>query len=176
MRSLCLVLLLAACGDDGGSTVIDAPVVAIDAAPDPARCLILGNYGALGAKTGAVGVGGPTSLSVTLDPGPPRDTFYIYLKTGKGVFAGGLANGTYPISGTEADYNNCGMCVSIIADIVTGSGPSKFYFADGGSVTLTNTNPPTGSLSNVTMHEVTSAGTAVNSGCTASITSMSFGT
>ena len=48
-----------------------------------ARCLITGTYGALGTKTGMPTLGA-TTLSVVLDPGPPRDTFFIKLNAGKG--------------------------------------------------------------------------------------------
>jgi len=41
-------------------------------------------------------------------------------------------------------------------------------------VTLTSTQPPVGTLSNVTFKEVTSGGAPVAGGCVASITSMTF--
>jgi hypothetical protein len=171
MRVLCLAAaLLAACSDDAPQQLIDASTV--DAAYDTARCLITGHYGALGTKSGTSTLG-PTTLSVVLDGGPPRDTFFIKLNTGKGVFAGGLANGTYPLAGADLDFNNCGLCINIIADVGM-TGPSKFYFADAGTVTLTATQPPAGSLSNVTFKEYTSAGAVVPGGCIASITSLTF--
>ena len=55
-------------------------------------------------------------------------------------------------------------------------GPSKFYFATGGTLTLSATQPPAGSLANVTFHEVTSGGAMVPGGCTARIDSMAFTT
>lgn len=165
-------ILLGACGDDGGG---GAP---IDAAPgndayDTARCLITGNYGALGAKTGTTSQG-PTTLTVVLDPGPPRDSFFIKLNAGKGAFTGGLANGTFPITGADASSPTCGLCVNIIADIVTMQGPSKFYFATAGSVTLTSTQPPIGEVSNLSFVEVGVSGDVMPGGCTATIDSMSF--
>ena len=170
MRALLLsAVLLAACSDDA-QQLIDASTT--DAPYDIARCLITGHYGALGTKSGTATLG-PTSLSVVLDGGPPRDTFFIKLNTGKGVFTGGLANGTYPLAGADLEFNNCGLCVNIIADIGM-MGPQKFYFADAGTVTLTGTQPPAGSLSNVTFKEYTSAGAIVPGGCVASITSLTF--
>jgi hypothetical protein len=171
MRSFALLaLLLAACSDDA-QTLIDAPP-AVDAPYDTARCLITGHYGALGTKSGTSTLG-PTTLSIVLDGGPPRDTFFIKLTAGKGVFTGGLANGTYPLAGADLDFNNCGLCVNIIADVGM-TGPSKFYFADAGTVTLTSTQPPAGSISNITFKEFTSGGTEVAGGCVASITSLTF--
>lgn len=167
MRWSCFVLV-AACGG-GGS---DSPDASIDANP---TCLIAGNYGDLGAKTGTTTMG-PSTLTIVLDPGPPRDSFFLKLTSGRGVFAGGLATGTFPITGSEASSSTCGVCVNLIADIVTGQGPSKFYFATAGSVTLTSHTPPVGTLSNVQLVEVSAGGLPVNSGCTGSISAMSFGT
>ncbi|MDX2088130.1 MAG: hypothetical protein SFX73_09775 [Kofleriaceae bacterium] len=171
MRRICFILALAACNDSGGTPPVDAP--GGSDAYDTARCLIAGHYGALGSVTGTTAQG-PTTLTVTLDPGPPRDTFFLKLNAGKGVFADALANGTYPLAGADLDFNNCGLCVNLIADIVAMQGPSKFYFATAGSVTLTSTSPPAGTLSNLTFTEVSVAGTPVVGGCTASITSMAF--
>src|SRR5687767_15461588 len=114
MRAPCRLVataavLFVACSDDPAQQAIDASL--IDAPYDTARCLIAGHYGALGTKSGMPTLG-PTTLSVVLDGGPPRDTFFIKLTTGKGVFAGGLANGTYPLAGADLDFTNCGLCVN----------------------------------------------------------------
>lgn len=171
MRILLAAILLSACGDDGGSTAVDAP--SGTDAYDTARCLITGNYGALGAKTGTTAQG-PATLTVVLDPGPPRDSFFIKLNAGKGAFTGGLANGTFPITGADASSPTCGLCVNIIADIVAMQGPSKFYFATAGSVTLTSTQPPIGTVSDLSFVEVGVNGDVMPGGCTATIDSMSF--
>ncbi|MBA3463479.1 MAG: hypothetical protein H0T46_26220 [Deltaproteobacteria bacterium] len=91
------------------------------------------------------------------------------------MFTGGLATGTYTLSGADLDFNACGACINIVADIGM-TGPSKFYFATAGMITLTSTQPPAGSISNVTFAEVTSGGALVPMGCTARIDSMSFTT
>jgi hypothetical protein len=176
MRAILLAALFtAACSDDPQQLIDAAPV---DAAYDTARCLITGHYGALGTKSGMT-TQGPTTSTIVLDGGPPRDTFFLKLNMGKGVFAAGpLTTGTYSLAGADLDFNNCGLCVNIIADIVSMQGPTKFYFADAGTVTLTGTGsgttPPAGTLSNVTFKEYTAGGTVVAGGCVASITSMTF--
>lgn len=170
LRGALCIALLAACSDGGGGSV-DAPPGGPDAYP--ASCLIQGIYGDLGAKTGTTTMG-PTTLTVVLDMGPPRDSFFLKLTSGMGVFAGGLQTGTFQIAGAELSSTTCGLCVNIIADIVAMQGPSKFYFATAGSVTLTSHTPPVGTLTNVTFKEVTVNGTPVNGGCVASIGSMSF--
>jgi hypothetical protein len=174
MRIALLVVLLAACGDDGPVMLIDANP-GIDAPYDVNRCLIQGFYGQLGPKTGTTSQGVTTS-TIVLDPGPPRDSFFLKLNAGKGVFSAGLAAGTYPIAGAELSQSTCGACVNIIADIVTMQGPTKFYFATGGSLTLTATSPPAGSLSAVTFQEVDAGGGMITNGCTARIDAMSFTT
>lgn len=169
MRRLVLVVL-AACG--GGSDALpDAPSPDAD---NSAQCLVPGSYGDLGAKTGMTTMG-PSTLTITLDAGPPRDSFFLKLVAGKGVFAGGLATGTYSIAGVDASFNDCGLCVNVIADIVTGSGPTKFYFATSGSVTLTGTTPPAGTLSNAHLVEVNiGTGAPASSGCASDIGMLAF--
>ncbi len=174
MRFALVVVLLAACGDTGPVMLIDASP-GIDAPYDTTRCLIQGFYGALGPKTGTTSQG-PTTSTITIDQGPPRDSFFLKLNAGKGVFAAGLAAGTYPLAGAELSQSTCGACVNLIADIVTGQGPTKFYFATGGSLTLTATSPPAGSISQVTFHEVDAGGTMIAGGCIARMDSMTFTT
>lgn len=172
-----VLLALAACG---GDDVMMMPV--IDAAPQvdssTANCLVMSDYGALGSTTGTYGSTGGVTATITLDAGPPRDTFFVKLVSGKGVFAGGVVPGNYTIAGAEAQYNNCGLCVLIIADIVAGAGPTKFYLADSGTVNLTSTsNPITGSAANLVLKEVDiGTGAFVANGCTSMIGSIDFTT
>jgi hypothetical protein len=176
MKCLLPIVLLAACSDSSSTSTVDAPGAMADAY-DTAQCLIQGDYGDAGALTGTAGSAqGATTVTVTLDAGPPRDTFFIRMVPGNGAFTGGVAPGTYTISGADADYNTCGLCVHIIADIVSGQGPTKFYFADSGTVTLTATTPPiSGSVQNLHFNEIDiGSGAPVSGGCQASMTSASF--
>jgi hypothetical protein len=166
-----LLIALAACGGDDAMSTPDAPGSTPDAY-DTASCLIKGDFGAVGSVTGTSTMGANT-LSATLDAGPPRDTFFLKLVAGKGVFAAGVAPGTYTIAGADAMYLNCGLCVHIIADI-TATGPSKFYFADAGSVTLTSTSPIMGSAQNLHLAEVDINSGAKIPGCEATIASITF--
>jgi hypothetical protein len=175
---IAFLVVLAACSDSPSSSNVDAPTVTPDA-DDSARCLIKGNYGALGSLTGTRGMTATaTTATMTLDAGPPRDTFFVKLEPNRGVFSGGVAPGTYTISGVDAGFSTCGLCVHIVADIVSGQGPTKFYFADTGSVTLTSTTTPvSGSAQNVHLREVDiSSGQFVANGCTATIDSVTFTT
>ncbi len=169
MRAV-VFLLLAACGG-GSDETPDAPTLDAD---NSAQCLVPSSYGDLGAKTGTTTMG-PSTLTITVDAGPPRDSFFLKLVSGKGVFTGGLATGTYSIAGVDASFNDCGLCVNVIADIVAGSGPTKFYFATSGSVTLTATTPPAGTLSNVHLVEVNlGTGAPAATGCASDIAMLAF--
>ncbi len=173
MRIVIAAVCLAACGSDPAAP--DAMPMAD--AYDTARCLIKGDYGALGSVTGTAGTMGGVSMTATLDAGPPRDTFFLKMVAGKGVFAGGIMPGMYSIAGVDTEYLNCGLCVHIIADIVAGSGPSKFYFAQSGTVMLTSTSGTiAGSAQDLALVEI-DLGTGQPVGtCTASIDSISFAT
>jgi hypothetical protein len=168
------LLALTACSDP--STAMPDAAAAMADAYDSARCLIKGDFGAVGSVSGVPTTMSGNSLSATIDPGPPRDTFFVKLTAGRGVFAGGIAPGTYTISGVDAGYLTCGLCVHIIADITT-NGPSKFYFADSGSVTLTTTNPIAGSATNLHLTAVDiNSGMKIADGCDAKIASIMFTT
>jgi len=170
-RALCCVLVACGGGDTDGPAA-DAP--AANDAFDTARCLIAGDYGDLGTKMGTTSLG-PTTSTIVVDAGPPRDSFFLKLTSGKGVFSGGLSNGTFTIAGAELSNQTCGVCVNLLADIGN-MGPQKFYFADGGTVTLSSTTPPAGSIANVTIHEVDSGGQEILGGCAGSIDAMAFTT
>jgi hypothetical protein len=169
------IATLAACSGSSASPDAPKPVDAYDTA----RCLIKGNYGDLGSVTGTAGTAsGATTVTITLDPGPPgKDDLFWKLVPGKGVFAGGVAAGTYTITGVDANFLNCGLCTNLIADITT-SGPSKFYFADSGTVTFTSvTRPIAGSAQNLHFAEVDiNTGAEIAGGCTGSIASVMFTT
>ncbi|MEJ7604245.1 MAG: hypothetical protein WKG01_40670 [Kofleriaceae bacterium] len=166
MRMVLSLLAVAACSSDPAATPDAAPI---------APCLVPSAYGALGTKAGSTNPGGPTTATIALELGPPRDSLFVKLVAGKGVFAAGLAIGTFSIAGADATFNDCGLCVNLIADIVGGSGPTAFYAADAGSVTLTATSPPAGTLTNLHFVEVSlSTGQPVTGGCTSTISSLQF--
>jgi hypothetical protein len=173
MRMRFAVVLFAACGGGGGGSP------AVDAY-DTARCLIKGDYGALGNQNATAGnASGNTTVVVVLDPNPQgKDDFFLKFVAGKGVFTGGVAPGTYTIGGVDASFNNCGLCTNLIADINPTSGPAKFYFATSGSVTLTTVTPPIqGSAQNLKFVEIDLAsGLPIAGGCVGSIGSITFAT
>ncbi|HEX7841926.1 MAG TPA: hypothetical protein VF469_30860 [Kofleriaceae bacterium] len=172
--------LAAACSPDPPPQLLDGSI--IDADPQ-AVCLIPAGYGALGTKTGSPDVTTGNTLTVVLDPGPPKDDFFVKLVAGKGAFAGGaLKTGAFDLTGADASFTSCGLCINVIADIVAGQGPTKFYYADAGTVTLTSADATgaspskiAGSAQNLHFVETNLDGTPVPGGCTATIASIAFG-
>ncbi|MEO8549137.1 MAG: hypothetical protein ABI678_04170 [Kofleriaceae bacterium] len=170
-----LLLVVAACSSPSDPVIThDSAMVDADLA---AHCLIKGNYGALGAITGTAGTAqsGDTTLTFVLaNDASGKDDLFFRLAAGKGVFAGGVAAGTYTIAGADASYPSCGLCTNLIADI-TSSGPAKFYFAATGTVTLdTVTAPITGNAANLHFTEIDIATGMTSSDCVADIASVSF--
>ena len=179
--TVCAALLAGACSSDPQPALLDAGTAADATAA--ANCLIPGDYSALGSKAGTADTTIANSLAITVDAGPPRDSLLVRLTAGKGVFAGGtLKTGEFSITGADASLATCGLCVSISADIVTGQGPTKFYFATSGKVTLTTVTPtaaPTkstiiGSATNLVFSEIDASGAPVSSSCGAKIASIDF--
>ncbi len=111
-------------------------------------------------------------LAATL-PSGAMDYIQVDLWDNKGAFAGSTVKpGTYQITGNDAAYATCGICVRGLGD--KGSAGQKEYFATGGTVTVTAVGgagqPLSATLSNLTLAEVDSTSHApVASGCTASV-------
>jgi len=172
----------AACAaDDLGSPDVDA--AAGDDAPTASGCTVAAELGDLGARDGtpmASGAAGSRIVSVSMTvatDGNTRDALFVQLKGGKGAFAAGdPVPGTYPITGADADYATCGVCVTIIGDIIAGQGPTQFYFATGGAVTITSASGRlTGSVSNLDLGELDLGTSAlVPGGCTSHVGAASF--
>ena len=94
------------------------------------------------------------------------------------MFTGGIMPGTYTIAGVDMGFTTCGLCSNVIADIIAGQGPSKFYQLDSGTVTFTTTTAPfMGNAANLHFAEVDiNSGTKISGGCEATISSVTFST
>jgi hypothetical protein len=164
LSSLSLVLLGAACsggsGDGGGRAdggnaggdggIVgrdDASVFANDAggggltdARVGADCAAVSDFGNLGTIDGQVFGDGAEYLSIdsTLDVGPPADLFIVELYNGFAPFANGLAAGTYEITGDQTDYNLCGACVGVFANLPDQQAPEMVYIAQSGTLVITS--------------------------------------
>jgi hypothetical protein len=125
-----------------------------------------------------------------LNTDPTPDLLEIDLYSGYGAFAAGtglVATGTYTLgTGGEMMFSTCGVCVIVDTDISSTGVVTDFYFATGGTLTLTSvgTTSLAGSLANATFQHVMpttdSSGdpepgdTAAGDGCTSAITAASF--
>jgi hypothetical protein len=178
-----LFAVIAACsgsgdGDDTGA--VDAAPV-IDAVAR--TCTVVSDLGQLGARDGtpaASGAAGARILSVSMtvaSDAATRDVVFVQLKGGKGAFAGrDPGPGTYTLAGPELDYNTCGVCVTVIGDIVAGQGPTQFYFQRAGTVTITQAQSSlAGSIANMEFLEL-DLGTEelVRDGCETQVGGLSF--
>jgi len=129
--------------------------------PPPAEvCTVASGLGDLGMVSGQASLPDPAYLNwvglLNADVKPNAITVEFY--AGYGVFAGGIASGTYSINGDELQYATCGLCVLVYGDVDTvgGTPPGAIYMATGGQVDVTSVvGNLTLSLSNVTFHKIT---------------------
>lgn len=103
-------------------------------------CVEVSDFANLGVIDGNVVKPNPTFLSIdsTLEAGPPMDFLLVELYGGDGVFAQGLATGTYQITGEETDYDTCDLCVTVYGDFDPMSGSEMIYIAQSGTVNITS--------------------------------------
>ncbi len=194
LRSGSLALLAAAaCGGDDTNSNDTTDISAddgtdnsprIDAAIDSpaANCSVVSAFGTP-TLTNPIAVGDALppvnyaefqgDLNADVEP----DFVAVQLFAGLGGLAGGLALGTYTISGDEAQYATCGICVLIYADGTT----DDPYLATSGTVTIASVaGELTGTVANASFEHVTIlqeapfTSTAVGDGCASSITNLSF--
>lgn len=155
--SLFVTASLAACGDDGGSSVADARQVGMDA---PVECQADTAYG------------NPTLADVLagrdLDTNPESEYFNgsmnmdfddltIELYKGYGVFTKGeIVPTSVQLTGDEADYFTCGACVLIYANWDRDAETAEMvYLAIGGTLDITQVSPNiTGTLLNASFIHV----------------------
>jgi hypothetical protein len=200
-RSAALVFLaVVACSGGSGTDLVDAAPIVPDAAPvidaGPHVCLTPDDFGTpalhdpctdpdpANCAPLAQGVGddhaNPDAITyfAAMDTNPFPDEVQLELITGYGVFTNGISTGTFPLTGDELDYETCGMCVRLFADV--GGDDMQQYFATGGTVTITSINPNiTGSFTGLTYVEVkvdpdTFHVTPIADGCSTQIASGSF--
>jgi hypothetical protein len=179
-------LLLAACGDDGGSNVNIIDSGGSDSAP--VSCKASSSYGAVTPTTqeahSAMDMDGNPNFWVFLDLNADTtpDIMLVDLYSGYGAFEAGIpaAGTTVQLTGDEVHPGTCGACVSIQVDYTDNGPADDYYLADGGTLNLTSVTATSlaGNLSNVTFKHmnVDSEGiaTAHPDGCTATLTSIAF--
>ncbi len=170
-------LALAACGGDddgGGADRMEIPIVDAGELPDtaptpdtgPVPCIVEADQGALGVAMGTALQADQSSpmtpgdkvlqFSTQLNQDATPDVLIISLWDGYGAFAGATAApGNYTISGAEASYQQCGVCVWIFADVDAAGDPAQIYQASSGTVDITSVAGNfTGSITNVDFRHI----------------------
>lgn len=115
------------------------------------------------------------------------DVLDITLYPGYGGFGSGdIVTGTFPLTGDDADYGLCGLCVDVMPGAFNGSAidyssaytSTHQYIATTGSITLSSVSTRlTGSITGVTFKHfnIDGSGNVTNpDSCTTSIASASF--
>jgi hypothetical protein len=110
-------------------------------------------------------------LAATL-PSGAMDYVQLELWDNLGAFAGGtVATGTYQITGADASYGTCGVCVRGLGD--KGMPSQKEYFATSGTVVVTALGPSgqpiAATLTNIGLVEIDATHNPVSGGCTAAV-------
>lgn len=170
--------------DDGKGDNGLAPDAALaptpDATPTPAAvvdnaCGVATDHGDLGTIAGQARsalqegsttqrVGTVSTLIPQTDAQAAPDYIVVELWDNYGVFAGGAARtGTFQLTGNEANYNTCGVCLVQLAN-VTNNTAAKLLLATSGTVTVTSVATATGqtmqvSVSNASFVEIAATDT-----------------
>ena len=171
-----LVVLLTACGARLEEGVAARPDAAVTRNPDGAvpntpdappmiadnACGVASDQGDLGMLSGTAGSQTQSSTTaqrvsfveavspLTAAQATP-DVVHVELWDGYGAFTGTAAHaGTFTIAGDETDYDTCGVCVLMLAD-VTNNTPTKLLLATSGTVTITAVGTATGQTTEATV-------------------------
>lgn len=137
------VTVLAACGDDGGSSVVDARQVGVDA---PVECTAEAAYGTPTAADAYAGRDVDTNPELVYYNGSLNtdyDDLTIELYKGYGAFTDTeIIPTTVQLSGDEAAYETCGACVLIYANWNRETEEADMvYLAIGGTLNITQVSP-----------------------------------
>jgi hypothetical protein len=161
-----LVILAAACSDP--ALAIDAP--AMPDAYDTARCLVKSDYDTLERALATRGTSPTfkTTLTITLDSGPPGDALVITLNSS--------TPGTYVLATDRPCFRE--VCVDLIADTDSNGVPAKVFVAGTGMVTWDTVSVAWfGTAEGVQFYELdVNTNTLVPNGCQTIIDKVTFST
>jgi hypothetical protein len=166
-------------GDDGDITP--------DAGTDPAAsCYVDESLGDLGLmdlaeasqvnQSGSMGALKVYRLNADLNADEEYDVLSLQLWDERGAFVGPAEPGTYTIGGEETNFNTCGVCATVLGNIVPMQGARQFYIAQSGTITIDSISPTfSGSITGLTLQEFDlNTGAAIADGCTTVIDNASF--
>jgi len=193
---ICLPLL--ACGGDDGGHHITTPDSHLGSGSgsgsgSAAPCTATASYGAADfgsgsdqfAQTDGSGTTGSNAHTEVwgafLNQDTAPDEIQLELYAANGGFGADIVAGTYQITGDDAQYKTCGICVRIFTDIDAQNNSVDDYFASAGTVTLSSVSGANfaGTLANIKFDHVTIASDFTSTpvgDCTAMLTSGTMGT
>jgi hypothetical protein len=176
-------MLVAACGDDGGSKLVDARPVGMDAAVECAAAEAYGDPTLTEMFAGRDADTNPETAYVGGSLNMDYDDLVIELYKGFGVFTDTeIVPTTVQLTGDEGSYDDCGACVLIYANYsVDTEEYEMLYIAIGGTLNITQVTPNIqGNLINASFVHVTidSEGVSTPSpdNCASTIEGASFDT
>lgn len=161
----------------------DPPGGSPDAGVVERNCAVPESFGTVGALTGSAelvaqqdGSGMLYRFNADLDDASPKDALSLQLWDDRGPFSGQVTTGSFTLGGAEANFNSCGTCVTIVADIVPMQGPTEFYIAQSGTLQIDSIEGTlSGSVSDLTLVKFDlSTGAPISDGCDTAIASASF--
>ncbi len=160
-----MLLALAGCGDETIS-------LDVDAACQPGACRVADDYGELGDVSGtADAIADQLLFAGLVDDECGERVVHLSIKliNGRGVFADGIAPGSYVISGAERDPATCGACVRLEVSAMC-------YFASAGTLVLSSTEVDlAGTLTGARFQPISCVtDEPLTTGCASSIDAMSF--
>ncbi|MBI5543358.1 MAG: hypothetical protein HY901_05680 [Deltaproteobacteria bacterium] len=173
------------CGSDCCESGIETCADEVCIGSNPGSCTIAATYG-------FITVNGAVQADTTSSGGAYRymsgelpaadgtmDAIHLELYEGHGVFANGLATGTFTLEGDELNYATCSLCLTLGGDL-TQSGAGQIFMATGGTVELASIEGTlevtlrAGTFAQVTVDPQTAATTLVPNGCTTAIQQVFF--
>ncbi len=119
-------------GNGGGGGNADA-----DIGPDAdlAACAVAEDFADLGDAAGnAFAANQYLTVDVVLEQSS-TDLFVVELFSNAAPFENGFKTGTFEISGAQTDYNTCGACVSVWANVAGGKA-EMVYLAQSGTLVI----------------------------------------
>lgn len=174
-------MLVAACGDDGGSTLVDARPVGMDAPVECAAAAAYDNPTLTELFAGRDADTNPETAYVGGSMNMDYDDLVVELYKGFGVFTDTeIIPTTVQLTGDEGSYDDCGACVLIYANYSLDTGEYEMlYIAVGGTLNITQVSPNLqGNILNATFEHIVEdadgAFVKAPDTCASSIASVSF--
>jgi hypothetical protein len=163
----------------GLALALGAPGCSVESGGDGSSCLVRERYPSIPDGEATHGVdpadGAWLVFNAEIDD-DPLNLLEVSMWSGTGVFAASeVATGSFDVTGDEADYGSCGVCVALFAD-VENEASSQLLAATSGTIEITSiSGTMAGTLSDLVLVQVDgNTYEPVEDGCTTEIPAASF--